>query len=298
MIITPTTIRNLQTGFKAAFQAGYDSSPAFWNMLATEIPSSDRSETYGWMAKLPKMREWLGERVVQTLALHSYTLVNKTFESTVGVTREEIEDDRLGVFSPIMRDLGGQAAKQPDFLLADLIQAGNTSLGFDGQFFFDTDHPTSYYGQVAGVQSNHFTGTALSHANYGVVRAAMMGFKGDDGKPLGVMPNILLVPPQLEKTGLEILQAQMISNNTNVYQGSAMLKVVPELASEGDAWYLLDTSRAIRPFIFQNRRGAAFTALDQPTDANVFNNNTYIYGADMRCNVGYALWFLASRGKA
>ena len=36
-------------------------------------------------------------------------------------------------------------------------------------------------------------------------RVAPLAFTGEDGEPLGVMPNLLVVPPQLEREGKEIL---------------------------------------------------------------------------------------------
>jgi phage major head subunit gpT-like protein len=62
---------------------------------------------------------------------------------------------------------------------------------------------------------------------------------------------------------------------------------------EGAAWFLLDTSRAIRPFIWQLRKPYQLVRKDQLTDDNVFLNREYLYGIDARCNVGLGLWQLA-----
>ena len=58
----------------------------------------------------------------------------------------------------------------------------------------------------------------------------------------------------------------------------------------GAAWFLLDTSRAVRPFIWQLRQPYQLVRKDQPSDDNVFMNKEYIYGTDARCNVGVGLW--------
>lgn len=62
---------------------------------------------------------------------------------------------------------------------------------------------------------------------------------------------------------------------------------------DGPAWFLLDTSRAIRPFIWQLRRTYQLVRKDRPEDDNVFLNKEFIYGTDARCNVGFGLWQLA-----
>jgi phage major head subunit gpT-like protein len=76
----------------------------------------------------------------------------------------------------------------------------------------------------------------LNSTNYASARTAMMSVQNADGRPLGLKPNLLLVPPSLEAEAREILQAQFIIGDptsggakTNVWQGTADLLVVPEL---------------------------------------------------------------------
>ncbi|MGB0683399.1 MAG: Mu-like prophage major head subunit gpT family protein [Magnetovibrionaceae bacterium] len=58
------------------------------------------------------------------------------------------------------------------------------------------------------------------------------------------------------------------------------------------AWFLMDTTRAIKPIIYQERQKARFVAKDSPTDDHVFNNNEFLYGVDYRAAAGYGLWQL------
>ena len=57
-------------------------------------------------------------------------------------------------------------------------------------------------------------------------------------------------------------------------------------AGGGEPWFLLDLTRAIRPFLFQERIPYKFQRLDQGGDENVFMNDEYIYGVRARVNVG------------
>ncbi len=66
----------------------------------------------------------------------------------------------------------------------------------------------------------------------------------------------------------------------------------------GSAWFMLDTTRAIKPLIYQQRRPMAFTHMNKPTDSNVFLQNKYVYGVDGRANAGYAFWQMAYCSKA
>jgi phage major head subunit gpT-like protein len=70
----------------------------------------------------------------------------------------------------------------------------------------------------------------------------MMSFKNVDGRPLGILPNLMVVPPSLEEQGREILQADFIMKLAmegttgvaaavrNVWQKTADLLVAPELS--------------------------------------------------------------------
>lgn len=71
----------------------------------------------------------------------------------------------------------------------------------------------------------------LSAANYEIARAALLGMKGDYGRPLGLMPTHLVVPPALEGKAMEIINAERdTAGATNVWKGTAKLEVVPWLA--------------------------------------------------------------------
>ena len=69
-------------------------------------------------------------------------------------------------------------------------------------------------------------------------------------------------------------------------------------AGAGTAWYLLDTRRAIKPLIYQERLPFRFTSLSKEDDDNVFWKDRYIYGARGRAAAGFGLWQLAYASKA
>jgi phage major head subunit gpT-like protein len=304
MNITPAVLMGIYTAYNTRYQAAFGAAPAFYNEIATVVPSNSRSTTYAWMDKLPRMREWLGERVYNNLVSRGYQITNKKFELTEKISRDDIEDDQIGVFNMIVDYMAQAAATHPDDLLASLMQAGHTTTAHDGQFFFDTDHPQNPDDAASPVQSNWFTGTTLNQANFASVRAQMMSFKGSDGQSLGVRPNLLVVPPMLENVARTILEAELINRNgvqeSNVYKGVAKVLVLPQLAGGvGDTeWYLLDTTRPIRPFVFQQRRAPNFVMRFEPNDPLVFERDEFAYGVDSRDNAGYALWFLAAKARA
>ena len=141
MIINQASLNDLFVAYNAAFNTGFRDAVPLWQNVATRVPSGNRQNHYGWLGQFPQMREWIGDRHIKAMAAHDYTVVNKPFESTVEVDRDDLDDDQYGVYSPMMQEMGHAAATHPDELVFSLLKAGDSSLCYDGQYFFDVDHP-------------------------------------------------------------------------------------------------------------------------------------------------------------
>lgn len=141
MIINNANLRTLYTGFSTAFQVGLGAVQPLYPRAALVVPSSTRVNEYGWLGQFPRIREWIGDRVINNLETHGYTIRNRTFESTIAVSRDDLEDDNIGMFAPMFTEMGRLSATFPDELVWDLLKNGFSTPCFDGQYFFDTDHP-------------------------------------------------------------------------------------------------------------------------------------------------------------
>lgn len=225
MVINKANIAAMFIAFKTAFRDALSTTESQWEKVATLVPSTAKEERYGWLGQWPRLREWVGDRVIKGLSTHDYTLKNKKFESTVSVPRDDVEDDSYGLFTPLFSEMGTASKTHPDELVFSLLAAGFTETCYDGQYFFDTDHPV-----------------------------------GND------------------ETG--------ISSVSNMQAGA------------GNPWFLLDTSRSIKPLIFQRRRDYNLKSLMGDDDENVFMRDEYIYGIDARVNAGFGLWQFAFGSKA
>jgi phage major head subunit gpT-like protein len=287
MIISSQTLRGIYIGFNTLFKKAFEEQKPQYERVATVVPSTTESETYGWLGDIPGMREWIGDREVQNLSGSDYTIKNKDFELTVGVPRNAVEDDKIGLYTPSIQMLGQSAAMHPDELTFDLLPLGFTTKCYDGKTFFAADH------QV-GKKSISNKGTAkLSLAAYIKARSGIMSLTNSKARPLNLIPNLLVVPPALEFAGRDILIADYINGTKNTAQGTAELLVVPQLAGNDTQWYLLCTQRPIKPLIYQNRRAAKFIPKTSDTDDNVFFSKQFIYGVDSRGNAGFGFWQMA-----
>lgn len=307
MKLNSSTLEALRKSFSAIYQDAYSGVQPFAPQLSVRVPSNSRSNVYGWLAAIPQMREWLGDRQVQNIAEHAFEITNKDYELTIGVDRNDIEDDNFGVYTPMLQGVGEADAKQEDYLIVSLLQNGHSALCYDGQYFFDTDHPVSLFDSSLGTQQNYWSsGRPLTLDNYVATRAAMMGFLGENNKPLGVMPDLIVVPPQLEHIARQITMSDLIVNTAgatpaagaagmqNVMKGTARVLVIPELAAQATTWYLLATNKTMKPFVVQERRRSEFLYLGEGSE-HAQKTKKHLFGVDKRGAAGYGVWFQAAK---
>lgn len=297
MLITQSQATAAYTGLKAVFQEGFMATASgiedLWKEVAMESPSETSEEEYGWLRNMSFIREWIGDRQLQNLAEASYKIVNKHFEGTIAVPVDKIADRKLGGYSVAAKQLGQNARVFPNRLVFPLLAGGFVTRGFDGQYFFDANHPVGspdgttklvsnngggagaawyvldttkvikpiVYQQRAPFKPSELTSSDSDHVfkrnellfgvdgrcnvGYGLwqtayaskqtldanalwaARSAMMSYMGENGEPLGITPNLLLVPPTLEQNARKALEAVVLNNETNVMKGLMKVVVCP-----------------------------------------------------------------------
>lgn len=295
--ITREVLNRMTTGFKAIFQNAFTSATPMWDKIAEKVNSTTSIETYAWLAQIPGMKKWIDERRIKRLDVEAYTLKNDKFEDTIAVKRDHIEDGQLGTYSMAVRGLANAAAEHPDELCFLALKNGHLNPCFDGQNFFDTDHPVMVDGEetsvsnfedgagpmwfllatnravkpiiyqeriaaeletkddpgtsdyvfmndeyVYGTRSRGAAGYSfwqlafaskqpLTAENFKNARAAMASLKGDQGRPLNIVPNLLVVPPELEDAAEEILKVKRtVGGKDNVHYGKADILMTPWVA--------------------------------------------------------------------
>lgn len=293
MLVNKDAIANVFISLKTSFNNAFGTAPTTWQKIAMLVPSTTSQNIYHWLSRFPKMRKWVGDKHIKSLEAYKYTIVNDDFEATVEVDRNDIEDDQLGIYGPQAQMAGVSAAQLPDEIVMDLVNGGFVNLCFDGQYFFDTDH------SVAGASVSNKLTIALSAASqaaaiasYGAARTVMLKFKDDEGRPLNTKPDILLVPPALESVALALVNNERLSDGSaNIYKGTAEVVVDARLTSD-TAWYLLDTSKPVKPFIYQERKAPVFVEQTSAENDDVFNRKKFKFGAEARAAGGYGFWQL------
>jgi len=158
MIITGPALKTLGTSFNALFSGGLGQVAGQRDAIASTVPSSTKTNEYSWLGELPGMREWIGDRQVNQLKGHGYSIDNKDFEHTVEVRRTDIEDDNIGQYNMRFTAQGLACARHPEQLVWGALANGHNNLCYDGQYFFDTDHPVIDVNGVTQSVSNSLAG--------------------------------------------------------------------------------------------------------------------------------------------
>lgn len=156
MDINASTLRSIFTGLSLAFNGRFSSVPTYYSTVAMTVPSTTAMNEYPRLDDLPGFREWIGDRVIHDLGAQTYVIRNRTFEKTISIKRDQIEDDQIGIFTPVAGQMGQDAAEFPDLLVWPLFKTGDTTKCYDGQYFFDTDHP-GYSESGATISVANFT---------------------------------------------------------------------------------------------------------------------------------------------
>ncbi|WP_027853385.1 Mu-like prophage major head subunit gpT family protein [Marinobacterium litorale] len=297
MDITANALRALYTAVNSAFQQGRATYTPKWEKIATLVNSTTAQENYEWLGEFTRLRKWIGDRQINRMKVHDYSIKNEKFEGTEGIPAERIEDDTYGVIMPKFQDMGYASATHPDELVFALLAAGFTTPCYDGQYYFDTDHPVigsdgtaqSVSNMQAGagnawflldtnrplkplifqrrreyrLQAKTDAGTSdrvfmadeylygvdarvnagfgfwqqafgskatLDETNFDAAMAAMGALKSDKGRPLGIMPNLLVVGPSNRSAAKTLIEAQNKANGaSNPNYQAVEVMVVPWL---------------------------------------------------------------------
>ena len=151
MDITRAALAALNTAFTATFNTRLTGTETTFGRIAMTVNSTTRHQAYPRLSELGPMREWVGERFVERLESDGFVISNRKFEKTVAVSGDDIADDQIGLYTPIVQDMAQVAAELPDDLVWEQLERGFTAEHYDGQTFFDTDHPVL---NEAGVETS------------------------------------------------------------------------------------------------------------------------------------------------
>jgi hypothetical protein len=176
-----------------------------------------------------------GELKHGTLGNETYTNKADTYGLLLSIDRRDVINDDLGAITTVPRKLGrGSGLKINDVFWATFMKNST---------FFTADN------------KNYLTGadTALTIDGLTKAEVAFMDLTDSDGKPIGIMPSILLVPTSLSAMATQLYKSIELRDTTsstkypiaNPHQGKFRAEVSRYLTNSrytgnsSKAWYLL-----------------------------------------------------------
>lgn len=282
-------------GLRAEYQESYDAYVNQYGGIAMEITSTTQTENFAWLGSVPRMRVFNGERKPVKLGDYKYSIDNEEYESSIAVDLKDVDDDQTGKYAILAGQIGESSAQFPDELIfGTLLPGGFAGLAYDGQFFFDTDHSIG----ASGNQSNLIT-IKLGPTGFAAARLLFYRFKDDQGRPINSNLDLLLViPPDLLATAEALINTQYTAPGVlNPYYQAAKIQVNPWL-TDVNAWYLVNRTGKVKPFVLQTRKREELAVLGAlPGTSNVVNQAESMFmrrkvyvGTYWRGAVGYGLF--------
>jgi len=193
-------------------------------------------------------------------------------------------------------------------LLSTLIINAASTVCYDGQYFFDTDHSEG----SSGTQSNSIsidisalpaqvhgstTFPSAEEASQCILQAiqAIIGFKDDQGEPMGDEARSFLVqaPPSLMAPVLAACSKETLEYGVKNLLINDAFKVQPAINPRLSSWTanfaVFRTDGQVKPFIRQEEEGVTISAIAENSEEE-FKNDRHLYGVKALRNVGYGYW--------
>ena len=242
--------------------AGFGAVGEDWRKVSRAVPVTDFKAVKGVrlvMGGVLKPLSKGGELQHVSLSDESRDLAAATKGSIVGITREDLINDDLGVLSMIPERFGQMAGRT---INKDVFGAISRTAG-------------DYGANTSG---------ALNVANLATAYQLALGITDSNGDYLGAMPNVILASPSNYLTALNIYQSEQITGTSsekgknNVMRG-LLSPITSQFLGSGTAYWLFNSSFPLVDVAFLNGRT---TPVVETAEAD-FNQ----LGIQMRCYFDY-----------
>lgn len=187
-----------------AFRDSFNAVESTWRAIAAVRPLKDfkQATTYSLTGDF-EYREIpaAGKLEHATLGEESYTNQLKSYGRISGIDRRDIINDDLGVFMQISKKNGRGAALAFNLVFWTAFM--------DNASFFSSGNANYLSGVTVGTNDSRLNIEGLTRAE-----TAFLNQTDPDGKPLGAMPRILLVPNALQATGSVLMSSTEVRDTT------------------------------------------------------------------------------------
>lgn len=274
--------------------------------VSSMFNSDQDSEEYPWLGQSPMMREWIGGRNAKGFRENSITIRNKHFEATLDVLVKDLRRDKTGQVLARIRDLASRTNSHWASLLSTLIVDAESTVCYDGQYFFDTDHSEG----DSGTQSNDInvdistmpagvtgstTAPSIEEMQFAVINGIqqIMSFLDDQAEPMNEFAENFLVmtPISLWQIASSAFNRPALTDINQLVPANLNISVVANarLSAWTDQFAIFRTDSEVAAFIRQQETDVDLKAKAEGSEYE-FDNDAHQYGVDAWRNVGYGYW--------
>jgi len=231
------------------FIAGFAELSPTWPLLFTQEGTTQpviRSANWGGAQAWGVHTEGADVNYQSPQAGYSDDFTVVDYSSGFDWTLAAQEDQQYGEIEQYSADLGQGAQHLIETTNANHFNnafAGGTTFG-DGVALCSTAHPVII---TDGTTSNRSgSDTALSYTSLNQAYLDLDGTLDGAGKYAGIIPDTLLVPPDLAVTAQQITQSAVTDDTlqVNSFAGRGLKVVVYPFLSDVNAWFLIDSRKS------------------------------------------------------
>lgn len=277
-------------------------------LISTVVMSDKLLNREIWLNAVPNMHLWEGPRQISRISAENLPIVTRPHSNAIAISRSDIINDQLGLYSPMVDKLADTYPFALDDLVITMLAAGvaGTSLGttYDGQNLIDVDHVfrSADVGNSAFQYSNKVTG-AFTAAVFQTAMNLFLTLRNEYGRPVHTQgPYYLVHGPANRVAVRNVLQLDTASIGgfvlpQNLDKGLAIPLLTPLISARttkvlgtsvtltGTEWFLMPANSSA--VILQIKR--AVEAMSVEEGYQVFMEGLYYYGIDAEFGAAYGL---------
>lgn len=291
--------------------ARLESDPGMgWIDGVSNLFSSDQaSETYNFLGQSPAMREWIAGRQAKGFLGQGITITNKHYEATIEFQKRDVRRDKTSQIQARIGEFTDRAQSHWASLLSTSLLDAVSTVCYDGQFFFDTDHSEG----DSGTQDNDITVdiSALPAAVHGTTTAPsveemqqvmlkaiaqILSFKDDRGEPMNENGRefLVIVPVALYLVAVAAVStlatASLQQNlNPNIIAGLRVNVQMNARLTWTDSFAVFRTDSPIKGLIRQTEQEVELKVKAEGSEFE-FDNDAWQFGIDAWRGSGYGYW--------
>ena len=290
-VITSQLLSEVLTNVRALFRQSFEAAMMNqgWMTFTTKISNAKQVEKLSWLGTDPTMQQFDGQLQTGGLNNFSYTMTNLLYKGGFEVERMALERDALSQIAPRAAHMGREAAAFAGRQVNALFEAPGNA--FNSTAFFSDSHTIG----DASIDNEHEVTSAAAvptaaelRTYLAAVRNKMRKFRDDKNRVMGLVPDTLVIPGEIESamrqalTGWDIggQQGGVAAPSINgVEQIAGYNLIVNPYLTDVNDWYALHTRGEVKPFILTEEVAPTVESVTDPGSELLVVHEKVIYAA-------------------